>query len=125
MRLDRGIGKGMVMDFQETRKTTELVLGRMETSLSSMEQMSFDAINITDRLVTLTSEAREHAQVLRSGNELERNDAYNAICQNLNQILETAFTINNVSHELEKESVYQRDTTGNIKQIIDFLYDMQ
>jgi hypothetical protein len=114
----------MSMGLKETEQTTEMVVERMETSMSTMEQMSFDAINITDRLVTLTSEAREHASVMRTGTEEERNEAFDGICKNLNEILDTAFTVNNVSHELEKEIIYQRDTTDTIKQIIEFLYAM-
>lgn len=37
-------------------------------------------------------------------------------------MLENAFQVNNVSHELEKEVLYQRDTTDSIRQIIEFLY---
>ncbi len=114
------------MEGRETEKTTELVLQRMENSLSSMEQMSFDAINITDRLVTLTSEVREHAMMIRhSVTEEEKNREFDAVQHNLEQILETAFSVNNVSHELEKETVYQRNTTESLRQIIDFLYAMQ
>lgn len=112
------------MGLRETEKTTEVVVERMETSMSTMEQMSFDAINITDRLVTLSSMAREHAAVMRTGTKEERDAACEAIYQNLDQILETAFTVNNVSHELEKEIIYQRDTTDTLKQIIEFLYAM-
>ena len=46
------------MKWKDTESTTERVVERMETSMCSMEQMSFDAINITDSLVTLTSKAR-------------------------------------------------------------------
>ena len=112
------------MGLSETEKTTEMVLERMETSLSSMEQMSFDSINITDRLVTLVSESREYAGIMKTGPDADRDEAFEAICQKLDQILETAFTVNNVSHELEKEIVYQRDTADNIKGIVEFLYAM-
>ena len=37
---------------EEMEQTTEKVLGRMENSLDSLEQMSFDSINITDKLVS-------------------------------------------------------------------------
>lgn len=110
----------------ETERDTERVLERMENSLNSMEQMSFDAINITDRLVVLTSEVREHAMVIRrSKSDDEKNRAFDAVQKNLEQILETAFSVNNVSHELEQETVYQRNTTESLRQIIDFLYAMQ
>lgn len=112
------------MGLQETEKTTEMVLERMENSLCSMEQMSFDSINITDRLVSLISQAREYAGIMQNGSRKERDVAFESVCQTLDQILETAFQVNNVSHELEKETVYQRDTTENIKLIIEFLYAM-
>lgn len=112
------------MGLRETEKTTELVLERMENTLSTMEQMSFDSINITDRLVTLTSEARERASFMRTASREERDSAFEDICKILDQILQTAFTVNNISHELEKEAVYQRDTSENIKQIIECLYAM-
>lgn len=112
------------MVLRETEKNTELVLERMENTLSRMEQMSFDSINITDRLVTLTSEAKGYASIMRVGSKGERDGAFEAICKILDQMLETAFIINNVSHELEKETVYQRDTSENLKQIIEFLYAM-
>ena len=112
------------MGLHETEKSTEMVLERMENSLNSVEQMSFDAINITDRLVSLISQARECAIIMQNGSRQERDIAFESLCQNLDQILETAFEVNNVSHELEKEAVYQRDTTETIKQIIEFLYAM-
>jgi hypothetical protein len=39
------------LELRGTEETTEIVLERMENSLGSLEQMSFDAINITDTLV--------------------------------------------------------------------------
>lgn len=112
------------MGLRETEETTEVVLKRMENTLCSMEQMSFDFINITDKLAALTSEAREYANVMKSGSEQERNEAFESICKILDQILETTFTVNKISHDLEREAVYQRDTSENIKQIIEFLYAM-
>ena len=47
------------MELKETEKTTEVVLERMENTMMNLEQMSFDSINITDRIVTLLSDARE------------------------------------------------------------------
>ena len=40
------------MGLRETEESTELVLERMENTLNNLEQMSYDSINITDRLVT-------------------------------------------------------------------------
>lgn len=112
------------MEIKETEKSTAVIMERMETSMSQMEQMSFDSINITDKLVTLTSQAREHASAMKSGTAEQREAEYEVIGDILNKILETAFTVNNVSHDLEKEVVYQRDTADSIKEIIDFLYAM-
>lgn len=111
------------MGLKETEKTTKLVVERMDTSMSTMEQMSFDGINITDRLVTLTSETKEQMPVLKNGTEEERHAAFEIVCDNLDQILKTASQVSNVSHELEKQIVYQRDTTDSIKQIIKLLYE--
>ena len=112
------------MGLRETEETTGRVLERLEYTLCSMEQMTFDSINVTDRLVTLTSDARECAAIMREGTEEVRDEAFECMCQIMDQILEIAFTVNNISHELEKEAVYQRETTDNIKQIVEFLYAM-
>ena len=61
------------MKWKDTESTTERVVERMETSMCSMEQMSFDAINITDSLVTLTSKAREYAATMKNGDVSERH----------------------------------------------------
>ncbi len=90
--------------------------------MSTLEQTSFDAINITDQLVVLSSEAREHAAVMKTGTTRERDAAFEAICDILDKILETAFQVNSVSHDLEKEVVYQRDTIDSIRDIILYLY---
>lgn len=116
--------KNEKMEWKETENATQSVVERMETSMSSMEQMSFDAINITDSLVTLTSKAREYASLMKNGDAREREDSFEEIEKILDKVLETAFQVNNVSHELEQEVIYQRDTTANIRQIIDFLYSM-
>lgn len=113
-----------IMEWKETENATQSVVERMETSMSSMEQMSFDAINITDSLVTLTSKAREYASLMKNGDAREREDSFEEIEKILDKVLKTAFQVNNVSHELEQEVIYQRDTTANIRQIIDFLYSM-
>ena len=110
------------MKWKDTEWTTERVVERMETSMCSMEQMSFDAINITDSLVTLTSKAREYAATMKNGDVSEREESFEQIGRILDQVLENAFQVNNVSHELEKEVLYQRDTTDSIRQIIEFLY---
>ena len=46
------------MGLKETENTTEVVLERMENTMMNLEQMSFDSINITDRIVTLLSDER-------------------------------------------------------------------
>ena len=53
------------MELKETEKTTEVVLERMENTMMNLEQMSFDSINITDRIVTLLSDAENSLQLSR------------------------------------------------------------
>ena len=112
------------MGLRENETNTEHILERMENTMNKLEQMSYDSINITDRLVTLLSEGREHAAVMKSGTEEERDKAHKLLCDILDNILETAFTVNNIAHELERETIYQRDTVEAIKQIVDFFYSM-
>lgn len=112
------------MGLEETEKSTEVVLERMENTLNNLEQMSFDSINITDRLVTLLNNARELARVMNVGDPNQRDDAFEEISRILDKLLDTAFIVNNVSHELEKETVYQRESVESIRQIVDFLYLM-
>lgn len=112
------------MKMRETEDTTVMVIKRMENSLSSMEQMAYESINITDRLLVLISNAREYAVSMDTASIEEREKAYKAIGGILDQLLETAFQVNNVAHDLEKESSYQRGTTEKIGQIIELLYAM-
>ena len=111
-------------DMRETEVTTGVVLERMENTLCSMEQMSFDSINITDKLVTLVSEAREYAGMISAGTEEERQEALQAINNILKEVLQAAFQVNNISHELEQQALYQRETSDTIRQIVEFLYAM-
>ncbi|MCD7826810.1 MAG: hypothetical protein LUH14_12775 [Clostridiaceae bacterium] len=112
------------MDYSQTEDRTSMVLERMENSLDSLEQMSFDSINVTDKLVTGINEIRTCVMQLKDCPEPEREIVVEVILKLLQDLLVTAFTVNNVSHELEKETAYQRDTVANIKQIVDFLYAM-
>lgn len=112
------------MGLRETEETTEIVLERMENSLSSLEQMSLDSINITDKLVSGIDEIRQCAEEMADCTEKDREYVLEMISKLLQELLNTAFTVNNVSHELEKETIYQRDTLESIKQIVEFLYAM-
>ena len=112
------------MELRETEKSTADILEHMENTLNNLEQMSYDSINITDRLVTLLGNARELVQVMNIGDTEQRDEAFDEICKILDKLLDTAFIVNNVSHELEKETVYQRESVENIRQIVDFLYLM-
>ena len=112
------------MGLRENETDTEHILERMENTMNNLEQMSYDSINITDRLVTLLSDAREHAAIMKTGTEEERNREFALLCEILDRILETAFIVNNISHELERETLYQRDTVEAIKQVVDFFYSM-
>ena len=57
------------MGLTETENTTEVVLERMENTMMNLEQMSFDSINITDRIVTVLIYEIELLAVLKSGEE--------------------------------------------------------
>lgn len=109
---------------QGTQDSAQKIIDRMETTLRNLEQMSFDSINITDQLVALLGEARECNQVMRTGNEAERIEAGKMMESILDKLLNTSFEVNNLSHQLEKETVRQVDTAENIRQIIDYLYAM-
>lgn len=110
------------MGVDDTEKTTELVLARMGKSLDSLEQMSFDSINITDKLVNAIDEIRQCIREMRESREEDRQLISETIEKLLNDLLVTAFEVNNVAHELEKETAYQRGTLDNIKQIVELLY---
>ncbi len=112
------------MEMRETEVDTEHILERMENTLNNLEQMSFDTINITDKIVSFLNDARESAEVMKSGSDEEKDAAFSSLCETLDNILETAFSVNNVAHELEKETVYQRDTVYAIRQVVDFFYSM-
>ncbi|MBR1742427.1 MAG: hypothetical protein IJ733_11300 [Lachnospiraceae bacterium] len=113
------------MELQETEKTTELVLERMDNSLTSLEQMSFDSINITDKLVNGIDEIRKCMSEMKTCAESDREFVAEMMEKMLGDLLVTAFEVNNISHELEQQASYQRGTVENIKQIVDFLYAMQ
>lgn len=112
------------MGLRETEETTEVVIQRMENSLDSLEQMSLDAINVTDKLVSRIDEIRQCVEEMALCSESDRDCIVELIKKLLQELLNTAFTVNNVSHELERETIYQRDTLENIKQIVEFLYAM-
>lgn len=112
------------MGLRETEESTENVLARMENSLNSLEQMSLDSINITDKLVNGIDELGSCIDELQQSSEQDRAVIHDMIGKLLRELLETAFTVNNVSHELEKETAYQRDTVDSIRQIVDYLYGM-
>lgn len=110
------------MGLKATEHTTELVLDRMENSLDSLEQMSFDSINITDKLVSGIDVIRQCVVEMKEDGEKDMQVVSETIEQILNDLLVTAFEVNNVAHELEKETAYQRGTLDNIKQIVELLY---
>lgn len=112
------------MGLRETEETTENVLARMENSLNSLEQMSLDSINITDKLVNGIDELGSCIDELQYSSEEDRVIIHKMIKKLLQELLDTAFIVNNVSHELEKETTYQRETVDSIRQIVDYLYGM-
>ena len=89
------------MELKETEKTTEVVLERMENTMMNLEQMSFDSINITDRIVTLLSDARELFAAFKTGDEKDKEEALQGVESIFNQLLETSFEVNNVSQSWE------------------------
>lgn len=112
------------MGEHETQVSAERIMNRMENTLNKLEQMSYDWINTTDQLVILLNDAREYNGVLCGGSEKERLEASEKMGKIMDQLLEISFKVNNLSHQLEQETVYQRDTADTIRQIIDFLYAM-
>ncbi len=113
------------MDWKETEKMTTVVMARMEDSLNSLEQMSFDSINITDKLVNGINDIRDELALLKSCKEEDRAGVIAKIERLLQEHLVIAFEVNNVSHDLETQTSYQRGTMEDIKQIVEFLYAMQ
>lgn len=110
---------------KETQNSAQKVIDRMENTLRNLEQMSFDSINITDQLVALLGEARECNNIMCNGNEAERVKAGKEMGRILDELLNTSFKVNNLSHKLEEETVCQVDTATSIRQIIDYLYAMK
>ena len=99
---------------EETAVSSAKIMERMEATLGNLEQMSYDTINTTDQLVTLLGKAREYNMQMRDGTEAERAEASKQM----------GVMLNNLSHQLENETAYQRETSYAICQIIDFLYGM-
>lgn len=109
---------------QDTELTAAKIMERMEVTLGNLEQMSFDSINTTDQLVTLLGRAREYNAVMRDGTQEERRRASEHMGRILDELLNTTFKVNNLSHKLEQETVFQRDTALTLCQIVDFLSAM-
>ena len=107
---------------EETAVSSAKIMERMEATLGNLEQMSYDTINTTDQLVTLLGKAREYN--MRDGTEAERAEASKQMGVMLDRLLNISFLLNNLSHQLENETAYQRETSYAICQIIDFLYGM-
>ena len=106
---------------EETAVSSAKIMERMEATLGNLEQMSYDTINTTDQLVTLLGKAREYNMQMRDGTEAERAEASKQMGV---MLLNISFLLNNLSHQLENETAYQRETSYAICQIIDFLYGM-
>ena len=112
------------MKKMETQRAAGQVMDRMESLVTSLEQMSYDSINTTDRLLTLLNHAKEYNEVIRDGDQEERNAASDAIGGILSELINTSFQVNNLSHQLEMETISQRDTLESIRQSIDYLYSL-
>lgn len=114
----------MIMEDAGTEEITVMVMERMGNSLDSLEQMSLDAINITDKLVSGINEIRRCVVEMKTAPEREREVIIERTMRLLQDLLSIAFTVNNVSHELEQAAAYQHDTVNAIRQIVDYLYAM-
>ncbi len=112
------------MNLKETEENTELILGRMENSLNSLEQMTLDSINITDKLVMRIDEIRNCMEEMKECEQQDKEVVFDMISALVQDLMNISFEVNNVSHELEKEAVYQHETLDTIKQIVGFLYAM-
>ncbi len=112
------------MEEEDIQESVDRVIGRMESLVSDLEQMSYDSINTTDRLLTLLNQAREYNEVIRDGDPAESLAASEAIGNILTELVNTSFQVNNLSHQLERETISQRDTLESIRQMIDFLYSL-
>ena len=99
---------------EETAVSSAKIMERMEATLGNLEQMSYDTINTTDQLVTLLGKARDYNMQMRDGTEAERAEASKQM----------GVMLDRLSHQLENETAYQRETSYAICQIIDFLYGM-
>lgn len=114
----------MVIDDAGTEEMTVLVLERMENSLNSLEQMTLDSINITDKLVSGINEIRKCVVEMKTAPDADREIIIEKTLKLLQDLLSIAFTVNNISHELEQAAAYQHDTVNAIGQIVDYLYAM-
>ena len=76
-------------------------------------------------LVKRAIQARECNNIMCNGNETERIEAGKKMEGILDELLNTSFKVNNLSHKLEQETVCQVDTVTSIRQIIDYLYAMK
>lgn len=112
------------MEVNSTEYYSGKIMERIHNTLNNLEQMSYDSINTTDQLVTLLSQAREYNAMMRSKDEEKRLEASENMGKILDQILNITFEVNNLSHQLEKETVYQRDTVEDIGRAIEFLCSM-
>ena len=114
----------MMVEDAGTEEMTVLVLERMENSLNSLEQMTLDSINITDKLVSGINEIRKSVVEMKDAPDADREVLIEKTLKLLQDLLSIAFTVNNVSHELEQAAAYQHDTVNTIRQIVDYLYAM-
>ena len=103
---------------EETAVSSAKIMERMEATLGNLEQMSYDTINTTDQLVTLLGTARDYNMQMRDGTEAERAEASKQMGVMLDRLLNISFLLNNLSHQLENETAYQRETSYAICKII-------
>ncbi|MEE3392383.1 MAG: hypothetical protein VZR00_02690 [Lachnospiraceae bacterium] len=112
-------------EMNEVNSSSEEVLVNMKKGLANMEQISFDTVNNADKLLVLIGEARDIINEIKNGiapgSDAEARDQRIAeLKKKLDQLQDTAFTVNNASHELENETLRQKDSIDSVVQMIDY-----
>lgn len=110
----------------ETKKHTQDVLDRLETSQLNIEKLVFDAINSADKTYGMMKEAMSClGSVTEESTDEEKIKVMHQIMDLCHGTGEAAKVANVTIHEMEKEIVQQSELVNGIRQIVDFLYGMQ
>ena len=109
------------MSDSQLQETMTLVINRLEQSQDTTLQAAYDAINITDQLVRLLDVLRTIMSKDSVEQKMEECPDAAVIRETVEKLLETAFLVNNVAHELEADADFQHETTQTMKSMIDVL----